>query len=49
MSLMYIDACCDLSSDRLKTMSVEVVEQTYTLDSIQYTTNRNNKDDLIKV
>ena len=49
MSLMYIDACCDLSSDRLKTMSVEVVEQTYTLDSIHYTTNRNNKDDLIKV
>lgn len=39
MSLMYVDACFDLSNERIKTMGVEVVEQPYTLDSQNFITN----------
>ena len=42
MSLMYVDACFDLSNERIKTMGVEVVEQPYTLDSENFVTNINS-------
>ena len=49
MSLLFVDACFDLSKERIKAMGAEVVQQPYTLDSEKfYTDNFQNTEDFYK-